>query len=46
MHSSHYVKTIDTSTQQQMDAQDGSEYQELEENHYDYLRPGYGNSQL
>lgn len=46
MHSLHYVKTTDLSTQQQIDANDGTQYQELEENHYDYLTPGYENSQL
>lgn len=47
MHSLHYVKTVDSSAlQQQIDANDDTQYQELEENHYDYLTPGYENSQL
>lgn len=46
MHSLHYVKTTDLSTQQQIDANDGTQYQELEENHYHYLTPGYENSNL
>lgn len=46
MHSLQYVKAIDSSTQQQIDGNDGTQYQELEENHYHYLTSGYENSQL
>lgn len=46
MHSSHYVKTIDSSTLQQIDANYDTQYQELEESHYHYLTPCDGNSQL
>ncbi|XP_065923868.1 uncharacterized protein [Magallana gigas] len=46
MHSSHYVKTIDSSTLQQIDANYDTQYQELEESHYHYLTPCDANSQL
>lgn len=47
MHSLHYVKTVDSSAlQQQIDQNNGTQYQELEENHYHYLTPGFENSQL
>lgn len=46
MHSSHYVKTIDSSALQQIDANYGTQYQELEESNYNYLTPCDENSQL